>query len=665
NELRNCLAQSSLNVFSLMSIENDILNDISFDIISNFYQKKVIKQHERSESFIDNENYRQKIEEIMSASTGSLNGFSHIDESIDMNDILEEKFDLPIPPRKFNKNEKKPINRVSSLHEFDKDGKSDDLITRISDNIKNAMDLYINQDETQLNEFENNNSNLHDNDTDFSVTQTESLIEESKLKNTEKMLIKVQRQNSRKSFLLEQMDATVRSLGNEIKRRSSQFKISKFEMKKEIEEKRNKIENNEKMIKQINCANNALNSNLNELEKKFNDQYHEIKNAKNKYEEINMALKSDSLLKTEFEEKYKIEKRNNELLEKQLKDYKKLKINEIDQLNETINKIQADMRILKQDYTNLKKTTTNKSNLSQKLQQESKNTIESLEKLLKSANLELEQCKNKLIEYEKKEKNIDEVVKSNSDKIKKKHFIELDNLKNELNEYHATELKNTCEKYDAILSDSKHNLMKEFEQFNKENISEMEELQLKFEEFKNETNEKEKYGEVYKNELMSLVNIEKQNRNSIISILRKMVNKYDAEFDSTSLKNSPIDQKQDDMYQSKDVLFDLYKEEINNIDFSVMSKSPNVGGLSGNEKIHSKPNLQNDLLTSIEDNIQRQKKLKGYLHQILEKKPAVFVSPLNKIHQTKPDISNYNDPKKANFRKSSLEDKQKNKKIWK
>ncbi|OAF64717.1 hypothetical protein A3Q56_07572 [Intoshia linei] len=42
NELRNCLAQPRLNVFFLMSIENDI----SFDnIISDFSQKKVRKQH--------------------------------------------------------------------------------------------------------------------------------------------------------------------------------------------------------------------------------------------------------------------------------------------------------------------------------------------------------------------------------------------------------------------------------------------------------------------------------------------------------------------------------------------------------------------------------------------------------------------------------------------
>ncbi|OAF65384.1 hypothetical protein A3Q56_06919 [Intoshia linei] len=46
DELRNCLAQPRLNAFSLISIENNIYNDISFDnIISDFSQKKVRKQH--------------------------------------------------------------------------------------------------------------------------------------------------------------------------------------------------------------------------------------------------------------------------------------------------------------------------------------------------------------------------------------------------------------------------------------------------------------------------------------------------------------------------------------------------------------------------------------------------------------------------------------------
>ncbi|OAF65751.1 hypothetical protein A3Q56_06540 [Intoshia linei] len=45
NELRNCLAEPRLNALSLMSIENDILN-ISFEnILFDFSQKKVNKQH--------------------------------------------------------------------------------------------------------------------------------------------------------------------------------------------------------------------------------------------------------------------------------------------------------------------------------------------------------------------------------------------------------------------------------------------------------------------------------------------------------------------------------------------------------------------------------------------------------------------------------------------
>ncbi|OAF67324.1 hypothetical protein A3Q56_04953 [Intoshia linei] len=41
NELRNCLAQPRLNALSLILFENDI----SFDNISDFSQKKVRKQH--------------------------------------------------------------------------------------------------------------------------------------------------------------------------------------------------------------------------------------------------------------------------------------------------------------------------------------------------------------------------------------------------------------------------------------------------------------------------------------------------------------------------------------------------------------------------------------------------------------------------------------------
>ncbi|OAF67334.1 hypothetical protein A3Q56_04939 [Intoshia linei] len=143
--------------------------------------------------------------------------------------------------------------------------------------------------------------------------------------------------------------------------------------------------------------------------------------------------------------------------------------------------------------------------------------------------------------------------------------IDLKYFKKELDDYLNFKQKNTRDtyinymfKYEAMLSDSRSNLMKEFKQFNSDIISKMTYLKSKFESFKRESNEK----------------------NTIVSILKRMVNKYDTEIESTTLKETPIDIIPDDADESK-----VFKEEKPFIDFSIKSESNVENSTNENKKI--------------------------------------------------------------------------------